>query len=59
MLKPRTKQRALGICLQVAGWSGAALLFYLVRFQGLESAAAERLFSEAPEFASRRRHKQT
>lgn len=39
MLKPRTKQRALGICLQMAGWSGAALLFYLVRFQGLESAA--------------------
>lgn len=42
MLKPRTKQRALGICLQMAGWSGAALLFYLVRFQGLESAAAIR-----------------
>ncbi len=42
MLKPRTKQRALGICLQVAGWSGAALIFYLIRFQGLESAAAIR-----------------
>jgi adenylate cyclase len=43
MLKHRTKQRALGICLQVAGWSGAALIFYLVRFQGLESAAAIRV----------------
>jgi adenylate cyclase len=42
MLKPRTKQRVLGISLQVVGWSGAALLFYLIRFQGLDSAAAIR-----------------
>jgi adenylate cyclase len=42
MLKVRIKQRAFGICLQMAGWSGAALLFYLIRFQGLESAAGIR-----------------
>ena len=45
MLQPRTQQRALGICLQVAGWTGAALMFYLIRFQGLESAAAVRVSS--------------
>jgi adenylate cyclase len=43
MLQPRTQQRALGICLQIAGWSGAAFMFYLIRFQGLESAAAFRV----------------
>jgi adenylate cyclase len=43
MLKPGTRQRAIGICLQIIGWSGAALLFYLIRFQGLESAAAVRV----------------
>lgn len=42
MLHPRTRQRALGLCLQMVGWSGAAFLFYLVRYQGLESAAAFR-----------------
>lgn len=43
MLQPRTRQRALGICLQIAGWSAAAFLFYLIRFQGLDSAAAVRV----------------
>ena len=43
MLKPRTKQRALGICLQMVGWSAATLMFYLIRFQGLDSAAAFRV----------------
>jgi adenylate cyclase len=43
MLQPRIRQRALGICLQMAGWSAAALMFYLIRFQGLESAAAVRV----------------
>ena len=45
MLQPRTRQRALGICLQMAGWTGAALMFYLIRFQGLESAAGVRVTS--------------
>lgn len=45
MLKLRTQQRFLGIGTQIAGWSGAALMFYLIRFQGLESAAAIRASS--------------
>ncbi len=48
MLQPRTRQHALGLCLQMVGWSGAALMFYLVRFQGLESAAGFRV-SELPQ----------
>ena len=43
MLKLRTQQRFLGIGLQIVGWSGAAFMFYLIRFQGLESAAAVRV----------------
>ncbi len=42
MLTPRTQQRLGGLCWQVAGWTGAAFMFYLIRFQGLESAAATR-----------------
>lgn len=42
MLKPRTQRRLASLCWQVVGWSAAAFLFYLVRFQGLESAAAIR-----------------
>lgn len=42
MLKPRTQQRLGGLCWQVAGWTVAALMFYLIRFQGLDSAAAIR-----------------
>lgn len=38
-----TRQRAFSIGLQMVGWSGAALMFYLVRYQGLESAAAVRI----------------
>ena len=43
MLHPRTRQRVLGLCLQMAGWTAAAFMFYLIRFRGLESAAAFRL----------------
>src|SRR5512142_2876627 len=43
MLEAGTRQRALNILLQMLGWMGAALLFYLIRFQGLESAAAFRV----------------
>ena len=43
MLQPRARQLALGICLQIAGWTGAAFMFYLIRFQGLESAAGFRV----------------
>jgi adenylate cyclase len=42
MLPPRIQQRVLGICLQMVGWTAAALMFYLIRFQGLENAAAFR-----------------
>jgi len=41
-MQPRTRQRASGICLQMAGWTGAALMFYLIRFQGLENVAGIR-----------------
>jgi len=40
-MKPQ--QRAFGILLQMAGWSGAAIMFYRIRFQGLGSAAACRV----------------
>lgn len=43
MLKPRLQQRVLGIVLQMVGWTSAALMFYLIRFQGLDSAAALRV----------------
>jgi adenylate cyclase len=43
----RIRQRAVGILLQVIGWTGAAFMFYLVRYQGLESAAAFRASAAA------------
>lgn len=42
MLHPSTQQHASNLLLQVVGWTGAAFMFYLVRYQGLESAAAIR-----------------
>ncbi len=42
MSRLRLQQRAVEILLQVIGWTGAAFMFYLVRYQGLESAAAFR-----------------
>jgi adenylate cyclase len=47
MLYVRTQQRARDILLQMAGWAGAALMFYLIRFQGLESAAAFRMLGQS------------
>jgi adenylate cyclase len=44
-MQPRTRQRASGIWLQMAGWTGAALMFYLIRFQGLESVAGIRFLA--------------
>jgi adenylate cyclase len=38
-MRSRARQYAPTILLQVVGWSGAALMFYLIRFQGLETAA--------------------
>jgi adenylate cyclase len=43
MLHTRSQQQAIGICVQMAGWTGAAFMFYLIRFQGLETAASFRI----------------
>lgn len=48
MVRFRIQQRAVGILLQVIGWAAAAFMFYLVRYQGLESAAAVRASAAAP-----------